>query len=485
MEKSPRLPADLRNLNLYFVGIKGTGMSALAELCLRMGARVSGSDTRETFYTDAVLQELGIPYREGFDRENVPEGTDFLIYSAAYDPALHVELLEAARRSIPIMEYTRALGELSRGIYSVGIAGVHGKTTTTALLGSIVKELGLPGFVLVGSAVKGFQNRATYYGGRRFFIAETCEYRRHFLSFHPDQIVITTVDVDHLDYYRDYDDIESAFLEYTMKLPEAGRFVYCADDRGALVLAHKVRLSRPDLRMIPYGRAAEGAYRITASGTGKGFQWFRMEGRDCPIRISVPGKHSVLNAAAAAAAAEGIFEELGMDFEDSVFEKLAEGVANFAGSTRRSEILGEKGGILFVDDYGHHPREISSTIQGFREFYPGRRVVVDFMSHTYTRTAALLEDFGRSFGEADAVILHKIYASAREETGKVNGRSLFEKVREHHGEVYYFEEFDPAEDFLREYLQPGDLFITLGAGDNWRLGQRLYDYFSRRGDEKK
>jgi UDP-N-acetylmuramate--alanine ligase len=210
MEKSPRLPADLRNLNLYFVGIKGTGMSALAELCLRMGARVSGSDTRETFYTDAVLQELGIPYREGFDRENVPEGTDFLIYSAAYDPALHVELLEAARRSIPIMEYTRALGELSRGIYSVGIAGVHGKTTTTALLGSIVKELGLPGFVLVGSAVKGFQNRATYYGGRRFFIAETCEYRRHFLSFHPDQIVITTVDVDHLDYYRDYDDIEAS-----------------------------------------------------------------------------------------------------------------------------------------------------------------------------------------------------------------------------------------------------------------------------------
>lgn len=485
MEKSQRLPADLRGLSIYFVGIKGTGMSALAELFVRLGAVVSGSDTVEKFYTDAVLQELGIPYREGFREENIPEDTDYLIYSAAYDPDTHVELLEARRWAIPMMEYTEALGELSRGIHATGIAGVHGKTTTTALLGTIMKVLELPGFVLVGSAVKGFQNRATWYGGDRFFAAETCEYRRHFLSFHPDQLVITTVDEDHLDYYKDYADVESAFIEYALRLPQGGRLIYCADDRGAAVLAEKVRLLRPDLEMFPYGWKAEGAFRISESGTGMGYQWMKLAGRERAIQVRVPGTHTLLDIAAAVAASEGILAELDFSFDEALFDRLAEGISRFTGSARRSEILGEQGEVLFVDDYGHHPKEISTTIAGFRDFYPDRRLVVDFMSHTYSRTAALLEDFARSFGDADSVILHRIYASAREEAGEIDGRSLFEKVREHHPEVYYYDDFDSAEDFLRGYLKPGDLFITLGAGDNWRLGRRLYDYFFKKRELKK
>ncbi len=474
MNPEAHIPRDIRNMSIYFVGIKGTGMSALAELMLRGGAGVTGSDTSERFYTDEVLQSLKIPYTEGFRAENIPTGVDYVVHSAAYSPETHPELLEAKRRGIPIIEYTQALGDLSLGIHATGVAGVHGKTTTTALIGTIVKDLGLPGSVLVGSAVRGFHNRATYYNGDRFFVAETCEYRRHFLAFHPDQLVVTTVDVDHLDYFRDYADIESAFMEYARKLPSRGRLVYCSDDSGAAGLAEAMEQERPDLQMIPYGLSADSGFRIVESGLEPGRQRMRLAAWNRDIFLKVPGHHTLLNAAGAAAAAAGIYGALNRELGDAEFERIAVSLEGFSGSKRRSELLGTAAGVLFADDYGHHPREIGTTLQGFRQFYPNRRIIIDFMSHTYTRTQALLDDFATAFSDADVVILHKIYASARETSALVDGRELYRRVREHHPQVYYFQEVDEAAGFLRDFFQEGDLFITMGAGENWRLGAQLY-----------
>ncbi len=472
------LPPDLNTASLYFVGIKGTGMSALAELMLNHGAEVSGSDTEETFYTDAILKDLGIRYAEGFRPENLPPHTDLVIYSAAYNPETHPELREARERGIALVEYTQALGELSRDLHATGIAGVHGKTTTTAMAGTIVKELTLPAGVLVGSAVKAFQDRATYFGGDRYFIAETCEYRRHFLSFHPNQLVITTVDADHLDYYHDYADIESAFIEYALKLPQGGKLIYCADDPGAADCAVKVGQLRPDLQLIPYGFKASGDFQIVNYQASPGLHTFQLAGWPTEFHLKVPGLHSVVDGTAAAAVVHGILLDAKGKVTESDIKAIAKALGSFSGSKRRSEILGEQAGVLFADDYGHHPKEIKTTLQGFRNFYPDRRLIVDFMSHTYTRTQALLPDFAAAFSDADIVILHKIYASAREKIGTVDGRTLFDAVRQQHPQVRYYHELEDAEPDLEELLQPGDLFITMGAGDNWRLGLALYNTFA-------
>ncbi len=481
MTSEKLLPADLHNAVLYFVGIKGTGMSALAELMLGHGAEVYGSDTDEHFYTDSILTSLGIPYVEGFRAENVPEKADLVIYSAAYDPQIHPELLEAQRRRIPMMEYTVALGELSRDLHATGIAGVHGKTTTTAMAGIIIKELGVPAGVLVGSAVKGFSNRATYFGGSSYFVAETCEYRRHFLSFHPNQLVITSIDKDHLDYYRDYDDIESAFFEYAEKLPYGGTLIYCADDKGAARFALKFIEQRRDVTMVPYGFQAEGDFKIVDYRSEPGVHRFRLAGWKNQFKLRIPGMHSVLNGVAAAAAVHGILcaaRSATSITDDSDIQAIADALETFSGSKRRSEVIGEQQGILFADDYGHHPEEIKTTLQGFRSFYPDRRLIVDFMSHTYTRTEALLPEFATAFSDADLVVLHHIYASAREKIGSVNGKTLFKAVQHQHPHVMYFEGFDEAERELKKILQPGDLFLTMGAGDNWRIGADLYNIFS-------
>jgi len=467
------------NRRIHMVGIKGTGMAALAEILKARGSRVSGSDVEEEFYTDAILRSQGIPFTGGFSPENVPEDAELVIHSAAYGRDSHPELLRARERGIPLLEYTEALGELSRGIPALGIAGVHGKTTTTALAGSLVQACELPGTVLAGSGVTGFGNRSTLILGNAFFAAETCEYRRHFLRFHPDLIILTSVEPDHLDYFRDYRDILSAFVEYILRLPPGGVLIFCADEPGAVEAAGKAASARPDIRMVPYGRKAEGAGRITEIRQEPGKTLFRLAGGEEEYTLRIPGEHTVLNAAAALLAVQELILRLKGEISPADRAALVRGTEAFAGSRRRSEILGEAGGILFMDDYAHHPSAVETTLKGFREFFPHRRLVVDFMSHTYSRTRGLFDRFCSSFDGADAVILHKIYPSAREaeptDGEGITGKTLYERVAARKKEVYYFHEPEQALDFCLEYLKPGDLFLTMGAGNNWVLGKKLLE----------
>jgi UDP-N-acetylmuramate--alanine ligase len=471
--------------SVYFIGIKGTGMCALAELMCTTGYRVRGSDCADVFYTDRILKSLGIPYYENFSPDHIQDDFDLIIHSAAYSFESNGEMAEARRRGLPLIKYTDALGLYSANFDSSGIAGVHGKTTTTAMVGHLIRGAGLPAQILAGSAVKGFNDRSTLNLGNKYFVAETCEYRRHFLSFHPRRIVLTAVESDHQDYYPTYESIRDAFVEYCRLLPAGGELIYCADDPGACEVVSIVSTAAKNFgspHLVPYGFTAKGNYQILSYSVKGERGEMRLAGFPGEFRLRVSGRHQALNAAAALALCFSLAMKEGEDGGPGWTEERQEGarkaLEEFAGSRRRSEILGEAGGILFMDDYGHHPTAIRTTLEGIRSFYPRRRLIVSFMSHTYTRTASLLDEFAGSFAEADIVFLHKIYASARERySGGVDGRTLYEKTRGKRDQVYYTGEPLEAVDMLKDILRPGDLFLTMGAGDNWPLGEKLYHYY--------
>jgi UDP-N-acetylmuramate--alanine ligase len=467
-------------------------MAALAEIFAAKGAKLSGSDVADVFYTDAILLAIGVAISEGFDVSHVPIDAAIVIHSAAFSRDSNPELIEAEKRGLPVLSYAEALGALSIRYDSSGIAGVHGKTTTTALAGSVISALGLPATVLAGSAVSSFGRRSTMMRGDRYFIAETCEYKRHFLSFHPSRIVLTSIESDHQDYYPTYGDIFSAFIDYLRLLPDGGELIYCADDAGASAAADRISADRPDIVLTPYGETADGTYRMTKYEAGSGNARFCLSGFGSEFLLRVPGKHLALDASAALALAFSILgSEKGRCGDASTkpsssdLAAARDALALFAGSKRRSEILGESAGILFMDDYGHHPTAIRETIRGIKEFWPDRRIVVDFMSHTYSRTKALFGDFAASLDKADAVVMHGIYASARESPDPgTTGVKLFEETlrRQPLRPMYYFEGVLDGVDDLALELQPGDLFLTMGAGDNWRLGEALLARF--RAEEK-
>ncbi|MCL2879021.1 MAG: UDP-N-acetylmuramate--L-alanine ligase, partial [Treponema sp.] len=457
--------------HVYFVGIKGTGMCALAELMKSGGIAVSGSDIGEKFYTDAILDELRIPYYEQFDAAHITKDFTLVIYSAAYSVTDNPELAQAVRLSIPMVKYPDALGLWSQAFDSAGIAGVHGKTTTTALAGILAKALNLPAQVLAGSAVSGFsenssreggpyhQGRSTLTLGNKYFIAETCEYRKHFLAFHPHRILLTAVESDHQDFYPDYNSIRDAFIEYCRLLPPGGQLVFCADDPGASEVAHIIKNENEKIEIIPYGFSVSGQFGIRNYRVQNEQALFSINVFPGEFTLHIPGRHEALNTAGALALCSillyleknpgenfhsgGGKAAYGLDgWDDRKLDAARTALSGFRGSKRRSEILGEAGGILFMDDYGHHPTAIRVTLEGLKSFYPGRRLVVSFMSHTYTRTAALLDEFTHCFSAADILFLHEIYSSVREHyEGGINGKTLYDtigKLHDRKAETLYY-----------------------------------------------
>ena len=472
---------------VYFVGIKGTGVCALAELMHRYGLTVSGSDIDEKFYTDAILDELGIPYHEHFSAGHIRDDFELVIHSAAYTANDNPELAEASRRSIPLLKYPDALGAWSGAFISAGITGVHGKTTTTAMAGVLAQALELPAQVLVGSAVSSFNGLSTISLGSKYFIAETCEYRSHFLAFHPRCILLTAVECDHQDCFPDYESIRGAFLDYCRLLPPGGTLVYCADDPGATQVADIIKSEKRDIGFIPYGFTADGPFCITGYRVENEKALFSARAFPGEFTLRIPGKHQALNAVGALALCSLLIEEENALWDEGKILAAKKALEEFRGSKRRSEIIGEAGGVLFMDDYGHHPTAIASTLEGIKAFYPERRLVVSFMSHTYTRTAALFDEFARCFNSADVLFLHEIYSSAREHyEGGINGKSVYDEVEKLIAEkstgtkeLYYFDKPLGAFDTARELLRSGDLFVTMGAGNNWPLGIALYGHFTR------
>ncbi len=465
-----------QGLRVHLVGIAGQGMSALAEVLNARGATVTGSDVDEPFFTTPVLREINVPVLP-FNEENV-QGADLVVYSAAYDIKQHPELRAAGKTGIPLAIYPEALGSLSAQCSAVAVCGTHGKTTITAMLGTLIDACELPATVMVGSTCRNFGDRSTLNRGTTILAAETCEYRRHFLHFHPDLIVLSGVEWEHVDYFVDYRDTVEAFVQFCRRLPHAGKLIYDADDVGAVEVANAIELERPDVQLTTVGKAAVGTFRLEQVILSPGRTDFSLAGINAPFQLSTPGSHSAKNAALAVAAVCSLYED---GVENLETETLTQGLSRFAGTRRRSEVVGEVGGITFVEDYGHHPTEIRVTLAGLSRFFAGRRLIVDFMPHTFSRTAQLLEDFGSVFGAAAQVILHDIYASAREsnESG-ISGRDVFQTVKRYHANTSYTPRVDDVEaiQLALASVRSGDVFITMGAGDNWKLGERLRERLS-------
>ena len=474
-----KLFSNLSNKYIYLIGIKGQGMTAMAEILNSRGAKVSGSDIDDVFYTDGILKSLNLPFYEGFKTEHITEDISVVIYSAAYNKETNPEIKKAYELGIPVITYPAALGLLSELCNFSGIAGVHGKTTTAAITGTILKNLDIPVTVLVGSEVPTFNHRSTLIKGSEYMVAETCEYKRHFLSYKPDRIIITSIELDHTDYFKNLDDIKNAFESYIGLLSDGGTCIYNADDKGVNDVVSRIR--RKDIKYLSYGTDTDNDFRIENIITAGGETVFNLKGFPCSFKLKVPGLHNVFNAAAAIALVTDIYREKG-SINSKVIKSIKDGLLAFKGTRRRCEIIGEVSGILVLDDYAHHPTAIRKTLKGIKEFYPGKRIIVDFMSHTYSRTRTLLKDFGTCFEYADVVILNKIYSSAREEKpDDFSGKNLYNEVKKNHKEVKYINEPLEAGDYLKSILREGDLFVTMGAGDNWKLGRLIYKNLSNRG----
>ena len=527
-----KLPENLSGVHIHFVGIKGTGMAALVEILYHNGAIITGSDVEERFYTDEILESLGIKAKT-FSKENITEQIEYVIYSSAYKLDKNPDLIAAVEKNLPCLLYTQALGSYSSLYYSCGVCGVHGKTSTTGLVGTILKELDLPTHTLVGSKIISFGDTCTFTSDafkqldsnaenrkNSVFVAETCEYQRHFMEFFPKNIILTSVESDHQDYYPTYESIRDAFVDYICKLPIGGNLIFCSDDKGAVETASIAKSKRSDINFIPYGindfscdlgfntnpkngrvKALSEAcldrtyfcdsfnFKILLGKIDDGKQYFKIKCfGDKDFKLSVPGIHEVLDAVAAIALVCKIIEHFGKNPVDFV-DNIALGVEKFSGGKRRSEIVSRlkinNNDVIVIDDYGHHPTAVKTTLEGFRNFYKNRKIIVDFMSHTYSRTQSLLKEFSQSFDSADVVILHKIYSSARENPSdfEITGKTLFDEVQKNFNNkenVFYFEEVLDAKDFvLSELAKPlpedknGYLFITMGAGDNWKLGKEI------------
>ena len=466
-------------------------MAALVEIFFAAGAAITGSDVSERFYTDEILESLKIKALP-FSESNITKDIDLVVYSSAYKLDQNPDLVAAQKLGVPCALYTEALGAYSERAFSAGVCGVHGKTSTTGLAGTILSQLDLNAQVLAGSVINSFGKKCVYTSpaersqGQKFFVAETCEYQRHFMSFCPRVILLTSVESDHQDYYPTFADIQAAFVDYICKLPQGGTLVYCADDEGAVETVQIALKKRSDIKTVPYGTKAAGPWRLEYRSVKeqKNKFWTQALGE---AFLRVPGKHEVLDACGAAALCACLLREAGKNPSDYI-EKIKAGLEKFEGGKRRSEVTGHAKNsfgddIVFVDDYGHHPTAVKTTLAGFRDFYSGKKIIVDFMSHTYSRTQALLKEFAQSFDSADTVILNKIYSSARENPAdfSITGKTLADEAAKFHKDVHYKEDFDSAASFGAEILSKkagaefpnGYLFVTMGAGDNWKVAQKI------------
>jgi UDP-N-acetylmuramate--alanine ligase len=439
---------------LHFTGIGGIGMSGLAELCLAAGCEVTGSDAKLSKVT-ARLGSLGIGIKEGHAAENLPAGATALIVTSAAR-ADNAEVLEAKRRGLPVVLRGELLAELMKGKRGVAVGGSHGKTTTTSMLAQAALHAGLDPTVFVGTLAP-FLGGSNARAGGELFITECDESDGSFLELAPEYAVITNIDKEHLDHWKTFEGVVAGFVKFANRVAYTGAVVACMDDGNVRGILESVRR-----RVIGYGREEGAELRIEGEESGAGGSRFRLRrgGVDLgEFRLNVLGRHNVLNAAAAAA----VLSELGVGVE-----AIRAGLAEYRGTGRRMELRGEAGGVTVIDDYGHHPTEVKATLEALRLGAPARLVVL-FQPHRYTRTALLYKDFGRAFGSADRVWVAPVYAASEKPLPGVNSGLIMKQLLKNGARAA---EFPGALELMKE-LKPGDVFLTLGAGDVWKLGEEI------------
>jgi UDP-N-acetylmuramate--alanine ligase len=449
--------------HVHFVGVGGIGMSGIAEVLLNMGFRVTGSDLRRSDVT-ARLESLGAKIYEGHSAEHV-NGAHVVVRSTAVRGD-NPEVLEARRRSIPVIPRAEMLGELMRlKPHTVAVAGSHGKTTTTSMIATVLAHAGLDPTVVVGGVVGAMGSNARL-GKSDLMVVEADESDRSFLMLSPTFAVVTNIDREHMDHYADMDDVRKTFADFVNKVPFYGASVLCLDDPNVqAVIPEVVR------RRITYGLSAQADIAAREVRYDKQFgsvYQARLMGEPVgEVSLHVPGLHNIYNSLAAIA--------IGLELEVP-FETITKALSEFAGVNRRFQFKGEEAGVLVVDDYGHHPTEIRATLVAAKLGGSGRRMVVLFQPHRYSRTQDLMEEFARSFNNADVLMVTDIYAASEDPIEGVSGESLVEAVtRFGHKDARHVGSTDEATRALLEEVHEGDMVITLGAGNVYRVGESLVE----------
>jgi UDP-N-acetylmuramate--alanine ligase len=457
---------------VHFVGIGGIGMSGIAELLANLGYVVSGSDTKRTDTTARLETMLGVTVYEGHAAKNVGDA-DVVVYSSAVRPA-NAEIVEAHRLGVPVIPRAEMLAELMRLRFSIAIAGSHGKTTTTSMIAFVLERAGLDPTAVIGGRLSAFGSNARL-GSGDYLVAEADESDRSFLMLWPSIAVITNIDHEHMESYGSFGDLQQAFAQFANKVPFYGAVVACADDPSLLEILPTITR-----RVVTYGFDRTHAQIIGAdvelgSFGGRCAVWRRGLERDDllgTLELSVPGRHNLQNALAVVA----VGERLGLEFA-----RVADALSSFHGAERRFERHGEFGGILVVDDYGHHPTEIAAVLAAARATL-SRRIVVAFQPHRYSRTERLFDAFGPALRDADEILLTDIYPAGEEPIAGVTVEALANAVRAGSGRpVRVIPALDAVVPELLRIVRPGDVVITLGAGSIGSLPKRLVQRLAAKG----
>jgi UDP-N-acetylmuramate--alanine ligase len=445
--------------HIHFIGIGGAGLSALAKVLIEQGKTVSGSDLALSA-TTATLRELGAQIYQGHHATHL--GAAELVVVSAAVRADNPEVLAAQARGIPIVRREVLLGELMADKIGIGVAGTHGKTTTTALLAYVLSELQLDPTFIVGGVMVNFDTNARAGQGEHFVI-EADEYERMFLGLKPRHAIITNIEFDHPDCFKDEAAVVEAFQAFA-SLPtiieQQGSVVVCGDS------PHTRAIYQTPARLITYGFGAQNMYQVIDpyfdSQYGAEFVVAKERRSLAVVRLPMPGRHNMLNACAALA----LCDQLQLDVRQA-----AQALQNFRGTQRRFEIKGERAGVTVVDDYAHNPPKVRAALAAAREYFGARRIWAIFQPHTYSRTKALLDDFAQAFDDADEVIITDIYAAREKDTLGVSSANLVARMA--HPHTRYAPTLDAALEFITAHNHAGDVLITLGAGDVNMVGMRF------------
>jgi UDP-N-acetylmuramate--alanine ligase len=446
--------------HIHFVGIGGIGMSGIAEVLLNLGLTVSGSDLSDS-ETTRRLASLGGKIAKGHRAENL-EQADVVVISSAIK-ADNPEVTEARSRSIPVIPRAEMLAELMRLKYGVAVAGSHGKTSTTSLVATVLDRAGVDPTVVIGGKVNSLGSSARL-GKGDMLVAEADESDGSFLKLSPTLAVVTNIDPEHMDHYGSMDVLKETFLDFVNKVPFYGLAVLCLDCPNIQSL-----MPRVEKRTVTYGTSSQADYQlkdVRCDGEVTHFTPVRRGEVLAPITLRMIGRHNVLNALAAVAVADEL---------EVPYQVTREALNEFGGVQRRFTVRGVEGDVTVVDDYGHHPTEIKATLNGAREAFD-RRLVAVFQPHRYSRTELLFDQFATAFYDADLVLVTDIYAAGEAARPGVNSESLVAAMRQHgHRDVTYRPTKELLLDQLHQRVQPGDLVVTLGAGDIWKVGEGLLE----------
>ncbi|HEX3321868.1 MAG TPA: UDP-N-acetylmuramate--L-alanine ligase [Terriglobales bacterium] len=454
---------------IHFVGIGGIGMSGIAEVLLNLGYKISGSDLKKSPVTQR-LASLGATVFEGHKAENVAEAEVIVVSSAVTEG--NPEVMEARRLHLPVIQRAEMLAELMRLKYGIAVAGMHGKTTTTSMVAAVLAAGGLDPTVVVGGRVDAMGSNARL-GKSQYLVAEADESDRSFLRLSPIVAVITNIDREHMDTYRNIRDIKRTFLEFVERLPFYGVIVACNDDP---VLRSVLRQMKR--RVVTYGTRTGSDFSIKLLGSGpvanhRPVSRFTVRQHDAELgefTLGVPGTHNVLNAAASIAVGLGL---------EVPIDAIRGALASFEGVDRRFQVRGEAAGIKVIDDYGHHPTEIRATLAAARQC-GFNRIHVVFQPHRFTRTQALLEEFASAFNDADSLIVLDVYAASEDPIDGITGAFLAQRVRDVSGRnVVYMPSFAEATEKVTDLASSGDMILTLGAGSVSQLGPQILAALNR------